>query len=125
MTPVRDLFVAMTAYYGAQKVGAMWIGTDKEVVIGTWAEHLDRFSLEALEGACHDALHRLDDSGQREKWPPTLPEFLDLVEARQRAIQQAKIRHIAPPPVPDLLSVEESRVRLSRIREQLAQWKRP
>ena len=99
-TPTQDLFSAFVAFYGAQKVGAMWADTDRAVVIGTWAAELEPFSLDAVRAACRDALNRRDRDGDRVTWPPTLPEFLDLVEARQRALDRASRPSLAAPPEP-------------------------
>jgi len=89
-TPIDALFTAFGAMYGAQKVGAMWSGTDRAIVLGTWADALSSFHPKAIERAAADLLHRRDDDGQRIGWPPTLPEFIDLVDERHRAIVRAE-----------------------------------
>jgi hypothetical protein len=118
--PVDALFTAMGAIYGMQKVGAMWIGADQAVVLGTWAEALAPFRPRAIEAAARQLPHRRDEDGRRIAWPPTLPEFLDAVEAEHRAIlrAEAQARALAAPPGPPespLVSPERARQLLRQI----------
>jgi hypothetical protein len=69
---VERLFSRFLAFYGAQKVGAMWNGADVAEVKAVWGEQLGRYR-QATIGA---ALQKLIDSGNQ--WPPTLPEFVEL-----------------------------------------------
>lgn len=89
-TAIDALFTAFGAMYGAQKVGAMWAGTDRAIVLGTWADALASFHAKAIERAASSLLHRRDEQGQRIGWPPTLPEFIDLVDEHHRAIARAE-----------------------------------
>lgn len=69
---VDRLFARFLAFYGAQKVGAMWNGADVAEVKAVWGEQLGRYRPVTI-GA---ALQKLIDSGNQ--WPPTLPEFVEL-----------------------------------------------
>lgn len=75
---VERLFSRFVAYYGSQKVGAMWADADVQEVKAVWARALMKFDPKSIGGA----LDRLIESGR--EWPPTLPEFVEL--CRQSAI---------------------------------------
>ena len=87
---VERIFKRFAGMYGAQKFGAMWVGTDMEDAKDLWAEQLGRFKPESI-GA---ALQRLIDSGS--EWPPTLPEFVEL--CRQCAVERANQYTALPAP---------------------------
>ena len=83
---IEALFEVMGATYGAQKVGAMWAGTDEATVKGVWASELSGYRDEAIKRAAKAMISRRDDDGSRVAWPPDLPTFLDLVEPIHRKI---------------------------------------
>ena len=88
---VERLFSRFVAYYGSQKVGAMWADADVQEVKAVWARALMKFDPKSI--GC--ALDRLIESGR--EWPPTLPEFVEL--CRQSAIgrQQAQVPALLSP----------------------------
>lgn len=88
---VERLFSRFVAYYGSQKVGAMWADADVQEVKAVWARALMKFDPKSIGGA----LDRLIESGR--EWPPTLPEFVEL--CRQSAIgrQQAQVPALLSP----------------------------
>lgn len=67
------LFDRLTAIYGSQKVGAMWLDADMEQVKGAWGHALAKYPPEAIAAALQD-LPEMPSA-----WPPTLPEFVTLV----------------------------------------------
>ena len=88
---VERLFSRFVAYYGSQKVGAMWADADVQEVKAVWARALMKFDPKSIGGA----LDRLIESGR--EWPPTLPEFVEL--CRQSAIgrQQDQVPALLSP----------------------------
>lgn len=87
---IDRLFARLTAYFGVQKVGAMWAGADMDEIKAVWGEELGRFKGESIAAA----LERLRDSGS--EWPPTLPEFVEL--CRQCAVERAARTPALPAP---------------------------
>ncbi len=67
------LFDRLTAIYGSQKVGAMWMDADMGQVKAAWGHALAKYPPEAIASALQD-LPELPNP-----WPPTLPEFVTLV----------------------------------------------
>jgi hypothetical protein len=75
---IDRFFAALTALYGAQKVAGMWSGADMPAVKALWSAQLSRLTREAIEAG----LQRCVDDGLA--WPPTLPEFVSLVQQFRR-----------------------------------------
>jgi hypothetical protein len=130
-TAIDALFTAFGAMYGAQKVGAMWAGTDRAIVLGTWAEALAGFHAKAIERAASSLLHRRDEQGQRIGWPTTLPEFIDLVDEHHRAIARAerdartaKLTGSAAPESPTI-DPDKARAKLAEIQMIIAKHRMP
>lgn len=67
------LFDRLTAIYGSQKVGAMWVDADMVQVKAAWGHALAKYPPEAIAMA----LQELPEMPSR--WPPTLPEFVTIV----------------------------------------------
>ena len=70
---VEQLFKRMTAIYGSQKIGAMWLDADMQSVKQAWGTALGKYPPKTLA----DALLALPE--RPSEWPPTLPEFVTLV----------------------------------------------
>ena len=70
---IDRLFARFLSIYGAQKVATAWgnVAADERNVV--WAEALGRFPLQAIG----DAVRDLAEHGTG--WPPTLPEFVQMV----------------------------------------------
>jgi hypothetical protein len=94
---VDRLFARLTAIYGSQKVGAMWLDTDRDEVKRTWAAALGKYPPEAIRAALED----LPETPT--PWPPTLPEFVGLVReaAQGRKATGVQLRLPAPSDVAD------------------------
>ena len=92
---VDRLFRRFAAFYGSQKVGAMWADMSAEEIAeakAVWGQALGRFTPASIASA----LQRLVDSGNG--WPPTLPEFVEL--CRQAAIGRTAAMLYAELPAP-------------------------
>ena len=115
---VDRLFSRFTAFYGSQKVGAMWVDADMPEVRAAWAEQLGRFAPQTIA----DALQRLIDSGNQ--WPPTLPEFVEL--CRQSAIgrKAAMLYAELPAPGESRTDVETAKRKVAELLAGLAKSKR-
>jgi hypothetical protein len=70
---LERLFARLTAIYGSQKVGAMWLDADMGQVKAAWGQALAKYPPEAIATALQD----LPETPS--PWPPTLPEFVTLV----------------------------------------------
>lgn len=108
---VERIFERMTAAYGVQKMSAMWTGVNPEQVKATWAAALGRFPRDVLA----EAVRAMPiECGA---WPPTLPEFVRLVESKVLAPE-----HRPALPVPRRTPEEIARgaEQLARIRAMLA-----
>jgi hypothetical protein len=73
---VERIFQRFLALYGTTKLGAMWQGTDVELVKAVWAEALGRYPRDALSEA---VLALPEEHGA---WPPSLPEFVAIVRRK-------------------------------------------
>lgn len=67
------LFDRLTAIYGSQKLGAMWLDADMAQVKSAWGHALSKYPPEAIAVALQDLPE------MPSQWPPTLPEFVTLV----------------------------------------------
>ncbi len=112
---VDRLFDRLVAIYGAQRVGAMWHGTDIGSVKEVWAQQLGRYQPATIAAA----LQRLVDGG--DGWPPTLPEFVEV--CRQAALGRAQSQNVAALPAPGngYTDIETAKANLERIREMVRQ----
>lgn len=85
---VDRLFARLTAIYGAQKVGAMWLDADMDQVMAAWGQALAKYPPAAIAAALQDLPETPNP------WPPTLPEFVTLV--REAA---TGMKHSGMPPL--------------------------
>ena len=88
---IERLFAKFGAFYG-RHFADMWAGQNPETVKEVWAEELSNFSREELG--------RGFEAAKRNKFPPTLPEFmalcrppLDYEAAYHEAVTQMRLRH--------------------------------
>ena len=80
---VNRIFDRMTAVYGSQKIGAMWLDADRGQVMQAWGAALARYPQNAIAAALLELPERPSP------WPPTLPEFVALTrEAAEQAMYQ-------------------------------------
>ncbi len=80
---VTKLFARITAIYGSQKVGAMWLDADMGQVMSAWGQALGKYP----PGAIAAALQDLPETASA--WPPTLPEFVTLVREAATAMMHS------------------------------------
>jgi hypothetical protein len=73
------LFDRLTAIYGSQKVGAMWLDADMGQVKAAWGQALAKYPPACIAAALQD-LPEMPSA-----WPPTLPEFVTLVREQAEA----------------------------------------
>lgn len=114
---VDALFATFIAIYGTSKVRSMWDGAERRIVASIWSEQLAGYRLDAIEAGAREVASRCDERGRRIAWPPTLPEFLDLVEPHHREMLRRETDARAldrPRPAPP--SDEELAEQLERIR---------
>lgn len=107
---VDRLFDRLVALYGAQRVGAMWHGTDIAAVKDVWAQQLGRFQTATIAAA----LQRLVDGG--DGWPPTLPEFVELCRQAALGRVQAQDGPALPAPGAGYTDIETAKANIERIR---------
>lgn len=112
-TVIDALFATFIATYGAPKLRSMWGGTARELVVAQWTDTLSRFRPEAIKRAAMDVVDLRGDDGQRRAWPPSLPEFLDLVEEHDRALRRRESLSLpdSRPLVPDSPLMDPDRAR--------------
>lgn len=71
---VADLFRRFRVMFGAQRMAAQYPDLDEAIAL--WADELGRYDARAV-GAAVEALAKLDRA-----WPPTIGEFVALVQAQ-------------------------------------------
>ncbi len=91
---VNAVFTHFISLYGSQKVSAMWANADTATVKRIWTEHLAGYPPDSILAAL-DALPHLPIF-----WPPSLPEFIDLIR------ETAAANKPAPIPIPLLKAGE-------------------
>lgn len=83
---VDGLFRLFTAYYGHDKVAAMWRGSDLRTVRAVWRDSLAQFDGTVLRAA----VDRLREIGS--DFPPSLPSFTALCIESAKALRDAARR---------------------------------
>ena len=87
---IDRLFSRFIAIYGAQKTATAWGNGDAQERALVWHQALSKYPMQTVG----DALRELAETGTG--WPPTLPEFVQLVKAK---LPQAM--HMKALPLPD------------------------
>ena len=89
---VDRLFDRLTAIYGSQKVGAMWLDVDQAEVKRAWGGARAKYPPAAIGQALEDLPE------MPSPWPPTLPEFVAIVReaAEVRRTASTDLRLPAP-----------------------------
>lgn len=109
---VDRLFARFVAIYGAQKMAGAWANVDPIERCAVWSEALGRFDLQAIG----DAVRELAEDGTG--WPPTLPEFVAMVQA-QRAPVPAAHRPALPVPNRTAADLAAGRAQMDRLKAML------
>jgi hypothetical protein len=113
---IDRLFSRFIAIYGAQKTATAWGNGDATERALVWHQSLSKYPMATVG----DALRELAEIGTG--WPPTLPEFVQLVKAKMpQAMHQKAL------PVPDRTAdeVAAGAVQMAAIRESVAPKKDP
>ena len=113
---IDRLFGRFIAIYGAQKTATAWGNGDAHERALVWHQALSKYPMTVVG----DALRELAETGTG--WPPTLPEFVQLVKAKMPVSAHQKAL-----PVPDRTADEiaAGAVRMAAIRDTVSTKKDP
>jgi hypothetical protein len=113
---IDRLFSRFIAIYGAQKTATAWGNGDAQERALVWHQALSKYPMTVVG----DALRELAETGTG--WPPTLPEFVQLVKSKM-----PQAMHMKALPVPDRTAdeVAAGAVQMAAIRESVAPKKDP
>lgn len=107
---VADLFRRFAVLYGAQRMAVMYPNEQIAATVAEWARQLGKFP-PSLVAKAIEALPQ-----QERAWPPTLPEFLAMV---QSSVVPAAHRPALPVPGRSEAEIAAGREQMQRIRAML------
>ena len=104
---VARIFVRLTAIYGSQKMSAMWDEVPMDERREVWGQALGRFKPESIAAVVQGL------PASASGWPPTLPEFVEMV--RVASVEIAQQSPLALPDDSQIVNPETARARLAEI----------
>lgn len=110
---VDRVFERMLAIFGVQRMAVAWGDVPADERRAVWSEALGRFDLQAIGGAVRELA--VGGTG----WPPTLPEFVAMVQAQSAPVPAAH-RRALPVPSRTAADLAAGREQMDRIKAMLA-----